>query len=207
MSDRLCGYCRKPGHSVPKCEIKKKQLDTILTMVPRQRKLIHDIAIQNGIGPGALVNAYDWWTGEDVLCVVPSLKNMFTHASQLVTYKDVKYSKKVISMIRVANIDELPSGDSHDLIRWIKLDRFQVECYPLHDMSKTMTANFYIRSLPNRPSAYKTDGPINQYFGDRHSAIVSPSYDTDVVDSDFLGDIVIDDRLCSTNHLMPGRWE
>lgn len=189
MSDRLCGYCRKPGHVKGKCDVRLLQIETLRKHIGSQRKLAQQILLANGIGVGAIVAGYDYWTGEEHPCIVPSLQIN----QEYIDWRNVKYKKQVRSTVSVYGID-IPENKLDGLIRYIPKNKITVPVYKMSDMSCTMTAYFSLDRLPVqivRPA--KTGWDYH-----RHSEVISPSSDTDVTDEYLLEQFALNERLTLT---------
>lgn len=141
MGDRLCGYCRKPDHNKNKCPMRLEQIDIIRRFIGEQRKLSQEILIANGIGPGAIVTAYDPWSGEEVACIVSALE---PH-DYGVDYRIVKYKKQVRATIPILG-DVVPDV-KNDLIRFVKKSKISIPVFSLADSSRNMTAEFRLDDL------------------------------------------------------------
>jgi hypothetical protein len=179
MSERLCGYCRKPGHNTAKCDFRERQIYLLRHHAGMLRRDAHNLLIANGIGVGSLVSVYDFWSGEMIPCIVPSLK--FIQHLDVASYKQKKYSKQVFSNISRLT---LACDEQHALVRYTNVDKLRLECYRIDDMSKTMYATFYISTLEKRPEHIPHVQQNHRWFGENPSTLISESSDTDIdVDS------------------------
>jgi hypothetical protein len=94
MSQRLCGYCRLDGHTVPSCPLKAEHRREILTHTPLQRKdLLETMAVQ-GFGYGAVLRlgGYYMYGKEKTMILMDTdwVKNL-----NYMGQKRKKYSKQV----------------------------------------------------------------------------------------------------------------
>ncbi len=187
MSDRLCGYCRQPGHVSSKCGVRLGQIETIKQHVGEQRKLAQKILLANGVGVGSIVTATDYWTGNEVPCLVPSLKMVEGY----VDWKCIKYKKQVRALLGTYGV-EMPESKFDGLVRYAPRTRISIPVYKMEDMSCTMTAYFFLDKLQN-PLVCVGNARVWDY--NKHSEILSPSEDSDVTDKDLLEPFHLHERL------------
>lgn len=173
MSDRLCGYCRQPSHNKNKCPMRLDQIEVIRRHVGQQRKLAQEIMIANGIGPGAIVSAYDGWTGEEFPCFVPALE---PHDYSLMEWRTVKYKKQVrVSLIELGDIK---AEKKHELVHFINKIKISVDVYSIADSSKNLTAHFMLDRLDN-PIVHVVRGVYRGWEYNKPSSVLSPSDNKD----------------------------
>ena len=65
---RTCSYCHNSGHNSRTCDVKAKDKRTLVQKLSRQRAVIMDKMIENGIGIGALLSIKSRFYGEDSDC-------------------------------------------------------------------------------------------------------------------------------------------
>jgi len=67
---RRCSYCEKSGHNTRKCEVKAKDQRTLVQKLSRQRAVIMEKMIENGLGVGALIeiNSSRYYDDPDTKC-------------------------------------------------------------------------------------------------------------------------------------------
>lgn len=93
MAERLCGYCRQPGHRRPECSTLLEERKLVLEHTPKQRLETLRALKKIGLGIGALVTLKDWYTGAETLGMIKDF-NFLTRAN-FMEHKQVKYSKRV----------------------------------------------------------------------------------------------------------------
>ena len=93
MAERLCGYCRVPGHRRPECPTFLEERKLVLEHTPKQRLETLRALKKIGLGIGALVTLKDWYTGAETLGMIKDF-NFLTRAN-FMEHKQVKYSKRV----------------------------------------------------------------------------------------------------------------
>lgn len=192
MANRFCGYCRLEGHTRPKCQVLEWQKNIILTLVPRSRKLLHDNLVKAGLGAGALVSVIDGWTGEKIEAIVPTCNFFSRHSG--IQYKKRRNSKMVQAIISTYDnnfsVPDAPSVGLHkgDFIRGVIPFDYGIPVYRLSDMSETLYAMVYTKSL--RDGGY-TPNPDNW----REVNIIVPSYESDITDDDLLNGILLHERI------------
>jgi len=91
---RKCGYCRDVGHMMPDCKLRLEQIDMIRRHVVMQRQDIARLMPLNGFGIGAIVNAYDYLSGEEIPCILTQDSLDTAMSQNFVEYRIVKYSKQ-----------------------------------------------------------------------------------------------------------------
>lgn len=187
MSDRLCGYCRKPEHTKNKCPLRLEQIDIIRRHVGDQRKLAQQILLANGIGVGAIVTATDYWSGTESPCIVPSLKVIESY----IDWRIVKYKKQVRATLGVYGLD-VPDSKCDALIRYNTKNRICLPVYKMDDMSCTMTAYFLLDRLEKPLVRVSNQGSWDY---NKHSTILSPSQETDVTTDDLQEQFLLHERL------------
>lgn len=188
MSDRLCGYCRGLGHNASKCNKRLDQIEIIRRHVGSQRKLAQEILLANGVGPGAIVEGMDAWTGETVPCLVSSIQNY----ESLTEYQNIKYKKTVRSTLIFLG-DEVPES-SHDLVRYRKRAKISILAYTLADPSKSLTATFLLDKLQN-PIVKLFPHTYRGWEYNKHSEVLSSTADTEVDMEDIMMPFQIHERL------------
>lgn len=183
MSDRLCGYCRQPGHTSAKCNVLNDQVEFILRFTGTQRKVMHRALLSRGAGVGAIVTYRDYWSGANREGLIPT--HDFLKQYSFVDYKKLKYKKSVRATLSCYG--EIPTIPDHltDYIRIVHRGRIDVPVYRLSDMSETAVACISIN--PNE----KVQAWEYRY----NSEVLSPSEDTDVTDDILRGHVHIHDRL------------
>lgn len=191
---RLCGYCRLPGHTKNDCDVRKAQIDLVRKNVALSRKRAHDLLIANGVGVGSIVLARDYWSGREMECIVPSLESV--NEQQIVDYKIIKYSKKARATVEVIGAEYADPTKESDLVRFRWRTRLAIPTYCLADMSKTVTAYFFVASFENNPFG-KVPGKENGvgWYGERHSQVLAESTETDMTDDKFLAPVYLHERL------------
>lgn len=188
MSDRLCGYCRQPGHMVSKCEVKSGQIQTIRTHIGNQRKIAQKILLANGIGVGAIVTAHDSWTGNEIPCIVHSIKTY----DNLIDYRILKYSKKVRATLGTYGA-ALPEPQYDGLVQYQGRGKITLEVFTLADMSKSMLAYFPLSSL-EKPLVT----PITYHYSWEYSPksnILSPADDQSYDEEAIMEPFTLHERL------------
>lgn len=197
-SDKRCGYCRVAGHNIAKCDVLIKQKELISTIIPYEKKAIHDTLLKNGVGVGAIVKVYMWHTSKYEECIIPSLK-IFLDVDNMLEFRKVKYQKSTASTIRRVSTRENPYNPG-GLMRYGVITNFSVPVYCLSDMSETASAPFSFGKFEHKPDALQNHHP-DYWEASRHTEVLVPSQDTDTQDSDFLHDILVSERLLSSRRL------
>lgn len=189
MSDRLCGYCRKTGHTKNKCDIRLSQIETIRRHVGEQRLLAYKILHANGIGPGAIVTGNDYWTGEEVPCIVPSVKP----SNHYIDWRPVKYKKSVKSSLITYDANPEKTVESHDgLVRYIIKNKIYITGYKLSDPSVTMNICFFLDRLPVK---VVTHLPTRGWEYDKPSTLLSPSDCFEIDNEELMEPFTLHERL------------
>jgi len=93
MAERLCGYCRQPGHRRPECPTLLEERKLVLEHTPKQRLETIRALKKIGLGIGALVTLKDWYTGNESLGMIKDYN--FIRNANFMEHKQVKYSKRV----------------------------------------------------------------------------------------------------------------
>ncbi len=65
---RTCSYCLESGHNARTCGVKAKDKRTLTQKLSRQRAVIMDKMLENGIGIGTLFDVTSRYYGEDASC-------------------------------------------------------------------------------------------------------------------------------------------
>lgn len=168
MSDRLCGYCRLPDHTKNKCPMRLDQIEIIRRHIGAQRKLAQEILLANGIGPGAIITAYDAWSGEETPCIIATLEPY----DMGIEYRNIKYKKQVRATLGV--LGDIAPDTKHELIRYQKKAKIAVDVFSMADSSKNMTAYFTLDSLAN-PIVQFVRGAYRGWDYNKPSTVLSPS--------------------------------
>lgn len=92
MSDRLCGYCRQPGHRRPDCPEFNESRNLVLAHTPQQRKLLIESLGKIGLGIGAMMKVNLYHEGEHIALVKDF--DWVQHCNFIDT-KYIRYSKRV----------------------------------------------------------------------------------------------------------------
>ena len=192
MSNRLCGYCRQPGHLKPDCDLIKNQTTIIRKHVGRQRKLQNELALMNGIGAGALITAHDPWSGQEHHCIVPTLN--FNNFDVWVDWHNKSYSKQIISTLSCYDYSRHTKTDELGrLVRYRDRRTLQIPCYRIDDMSATLVAHFHLDKIA-LPSGMR-DGYTIGWEYSPHSRVISPSDENDVDAGHFTREFGLHERL------------
>jgi hypothetical protein len=95
MSERLCGYCRAPGHRKPDCPTFINERNLVLTHAPKERKRLIEAFGEVGLGIGAMIsyNAPSWATDQHFIGLVKDFSWVGT--CSFMNSKQLKYSKRV----------------------------------------------------------------------------------------------------------------
>ena len=95
MSERLCGYCRGPGHRKPDCPAFINERNLVLTHAPKQRKRLIEALGEVGLGVGAMItsNAPSWASDNHFIGLVKDFSWVST--CSFMNSKQIKYSKRV----------------------------------------------------------------------------------------------------------------
>lgn len=94
MSDRLCGYCRAPGHRKPDCTSFNEERKLVLTHTPQQRKRLIEAFGEVGLGIGALIRIEDYYSPERSL--IGFVRDFdWVRFCSFMNAKHLKYSKRV----------------------------------------------------------------------------------------------------------------
>lgn len=168
MSDRLCGYCRLPDHTKNKCPMRLDQIEIIRRHVGTQRKLAQEILLANGVGPGAIVTAFDGWTGEEIPCIISTLEPYDIG----IEYRMIKYKKQVRATLGV--LGDVAPDTKHELIRYQKKSKISIDVFSMADSSKNMTAYFTLDSL-EKPIVQFVRGAYRGWDYNKPSNILSPT--------------------------------
>lgn len=178
MSERLCGYCRNPGHMKPSCPLFREERMLILKHTPIQRKLlIHSLA-KAGMGNGAMVAGTDFW-GKDFIGIMQDFD--WVGSANFMDYRNLKYSKKV----RLTSLH---------IEKDYTYRRIHVKIISMADGVTTMS------NLP----VYATklyEGLSPTHFFDCQVQIITPSYDADYDESILTKSVLMPDRLKLSNEL------
>ena len=92
MSDRLCGYCRQPGHILRKCPTVLEERHLILKHTPEQRLVAVKALAKIGLGIGAMIQRREWYEPEHIGII--NNYNWLVNANFIET-RPIKYSKRV----------------------------------------------------------------------------------------------------------------
>jgi hypothetical protein len=93
MSDRLCGYCRAPGHRKPECPEVKEQRHLLLTHTPKQRLELMRALAKLGLGVGSMFRGRDYYNDCEYIGTIQNFD--FVADCNFIEAKNVRYSKKV----------------------------------------------------------------------------------------------------------------
>lgn len=175
MTDRLCGYCRQTGHTMPKCDLRNNQILTIRRHVGRERLELARALIRSGFGAGALLQSYDWECGEDTTMIIVDPNQSVTdyHNSCWET-RNVTYSKRVritLTSTLGASDDGLPEGVYMRLA-----DTFYVQARPLENVSRETACCLRIVDL----EGLNRKPPAHYYSWNRYAKLLVPSYDGEI---------------------------
>lgn len=199
MSDRRCGYCREQAHTKDKCPLRISQIDFIKRHIAAQRKLSQEILLANGVGPGAIVNAYDGWTGEEVTCIVPAME---PHDLG-VEYGIVKYSKQARATLPI--LGDIPPETDNKLIRFVKKYKISIPVFSLADASRDMVAHFFLDRL-EKPIVRFVGGGYRGWDYNKPSSVLSPTDSVDFNTEHILRPFHLHERLSldkSSSHVTP----
>jgi len=206
MSDRLCGYCRNEGHTMPRCPKRLGIIDAIRTYVPQERKRIAALLARNGYGNGALIEILTGYgEPEKKLCIV---ENIVPHdVSDIhVTYYAQRRSKQVRTTIQ--SVSGVHSENTH----WLNIDfmdrkSVEITASPLDNMRIKLTGYIPLDGLEYPPENRTRESLQDNYRWYEPVTLVSPSYQCDIDDADLLSDIYVHKRLDKvTRHLGKKTW-
>lgn len=186
MSDRRCGYCALEGHIRPKCPLLITQHYTIRKFVAEERIRIHKKLMEWGAGTGSIFQYQDE-NGEAQNAIIPSHDFIGHYVAP--EYQNMRRSKKCRATIHTIDRNATHGLDLEKGIYTHHSDGIYVHGYPLHDMSRTVSALFYIGD----------DGEIQKevphYYWRRPGYIVSPSDETDIKREHIMGRFRLAGRL------------
>lgn len=172
---KLCGYCRLPGHTMPKCELRNNQIGVLRRHVGRERLNLATMLRDSGFGNGALVQGYSYQYGENTTMIVTDFNESVPHyQNPMWDSRNMKYTKKVRMTLRTITgtlNEELP-----DDITRVFPEGFYVVARPLDNVNDTYSCYFRICDLS---TSKRTDKP-HYYSWNRHSLMIAPSTDGDV---------------------------
>ena len=203
MGDRQCGYCREYNHNQSVCRVRLSQIEAVRRHVGGERLRQVQLLIASGYGSGAIVEAYDYHSGDYVNCIISDPNEcIHSYFGNYLEYRNVKYKKTVRTILKSASgyYPETPNG-CDDLIRYQHVAYININVMPLHDMSRNITASICITTLDRsllHPTLKDYNRPL--YSWDRPSKLLSPSNDGQPDMGRVLRDFQSHDRLDKKVH-------
>ena len=182
---RLCGYCRERGHTMPDCPIRIGQIEDMRRHMVGEKRALHKLVIDNGLGIGCILRFKDWRDTEH-LCTVRSHNALFEH-NVFVDSVQLKYSKAVrLTFNSFTGRKHAFAGESkynhHSSRVW-----FYMTANPLDAMSSGIYVTFSMKH--DDEYASKID------FEQSGVELLAPSNDTDIPASQYLNGYYLPHRL------------
>ena len=175
--NKLCGYCRAVGHTAARCDMKSGQILALRRHVYNERLGVVNLMLRYGLGAGAMVQCRDWWSGDDMLCMVVD-PNESIDGRYLAPYasRNVKYQKQVRLTLHSVYRERPQWLYGLFLTDYNPQNRIEVICRPISNPSRSVPASFRLDDLgvyPRNPTEY-----IPSW--ERRSSVVAPSGDGQV---------------------------
>lgn len=196
MNTRQCGYCRAVGHNKSNCEYRLNIIDTIRRHVGAERTALSYALLKHGYGVGAIVTGYSYLHGGMINCLVTqeSLDKLFEYETNVVEYRNIKYTKKV----RVSLYHKLTPCVStlhEDIFTYIR-GNVQMPVTPLEMGGENAVATIMIDDLGSV-------NPCRRDYWSMPSQVLSPSSDGEFSMESMNKKFRLHERLTDKMHVTP----
>jgi hypothetical protein len=152
----------------------------------------------SGLGNGAIVEAYDWYTSSFAPCIITDFnESATTYHNNVFDSRKIKLSKRVrVTLYSYSGgWGEYTKDYSHG--NHVK-ESITVLARPLHDTSRTIVASVKLSDLP----AFNRNASGKIYSWERWSNILSHSTDGDVDMNMLSTQFILNERLCRKGDIL-----
>lgn len=207
MGERRCGYCRDYNHMAPECPTRLGQIDMLARHVGAERRRIVEMLIASGFGEGAIVNAYNYRTGDYGPAII-SDPNDAIEWNSLDSPSNLKYCKQVRTMLQsFSGYWPAPSPNIKDYDRLMLFRVMQdvnVKAYFLSNGADEVNVSIHVSQMDK---SYLTGNQANttrpNWSWSRPTELLSPSTDGQVDMARVLKPYRLPDRLKKGGKVTP----